>query len=214
MERFLQLSSIGAPLMQINIDTDQIIPSRFLPRTHTPNGLGEGLLSEWRTLADGSPNPEFILNKKPWSEARILLAGRNFGCGSSREAAPKALRQCGFRAIIAASFGDIFYGNCFRNGIVPVILPEPVVQAMADTAMTLGETAFISVDLSDQTVKTAQGEIFHFESPARLRTMLFEGLDEIDLTLKMRTQIDAFRQRDEPQRSWAYGLAAVDPGAA
>lgn len=207
MEKFSRMTGFGAPLMQINIDTDQIIPSRFLTRTSTPNGLGEGLFAEWRTRPDGTPNPDFILNQEPWSGATILLAGRNFGCGSSREGAPKALRQCGFRAVIAPSFGDIFYGNCFRNGIVPVALPEAVVVAMAETAMSQGAEALIEVDLETQQVKNAQGEVFDFQSPARLRAMLLGGLDEIDLTLTMRIDIDAFRKRDQPGRPWAYQLS-------
>jgi 3-isopropylmalate/(R)-2-methylmalate dehydratase small subunit len=206
MEKFSSTTGFGAPLMQINIDTDQIIPSRFLPRTSTPNGLGEGLFAEWRTRPDGTPNPEFILNRAPWSGATLLLAGRNFGCGSSREGAPKALRQCGFRVVIAPSFGDIFYGNCFRNGIVPVALPEEVVVAMADRAMAEGAEATIEVDLQEQTVKTTQGEVFTFQSPARLRAMLLGGLDEIDLTLTMRSDIDVFRGKDNVARPWAYGL--------
>jgi 3-isopropylmalate/(R)-2-methylmalate dehydratase small subunit len=213
MEKFSRTTGFAAPLMQINIDTDQIIPSRFLPRTSTPNGLGEGLFAEWRIRPDGTPNPDFILNRAPWSGATLLLAGRNFGCGSSREGAPKALRQCGFRVVIAPSFGDIFYGNCFRNGIVPVALPEEKVVAMAEAAMTLGDKALIDVDLDTQTVKTAQGEILAFQSPARLRAMLLEGLDEIDLTLTMRQDIDAFRDRDTPRRPWVYDLpqAAARP---
>jgi 3-isopropylmalate/(R)-2-methylmalate dehydratase small subunit len=206
MEKFSRIQGYAAPLMQINIDTDQIIPSRFLPRTHTPNGLGEGLFAEWRTRPDGTPNPDFILNRAPWDQATILVAGRNFGCGSSREGAPKALRQCGFRVVIAPSFGDIFYGNCFRNGIVPVALPESIVQAMAETAMSHGADAQIDVDLDQNTVKTADGQVLGFQSPARLRAMLLGGLDEIDLTLTMRADIDAYRGKDTPARPWVYGL--------
>jgi 3-isopropylmalate/(R)-2-methylmalate dehydratase small subunit len=206
VEKFTRMTGFGAPLMQINIDTDQIIPSRFLPRTHTPNGLGEGLFAEWRTRPDGTPNPDFILNQAPYDRATILIAGRNFGCGSSREGAPKALRQCGFRAVIAPSFGDIFYGNCFRNGIVPVALPEDTVVALAQAAETLGAKATLEVDLADQIVTTTSGEVLEFQSPARLRAMLLEGLDEIDLTLTMREDIQAFRGRDEALRPWAYGL--------
>jgi 3-isopropylmalate/(R)-2-methylmalate dehydratase small subunit len=211
MEKFSRHSGYGAPLMQINIDTDQIIPSRFLPRTSTPNGLGEGLFAEWRTRPDGTANPDFILNRVPWSGATVLLAGRNFGCGSSREGAPKALRQCGFRVVIAPSFGDIFYGNCFRNGIVPVALPEEVVTALANRAMTQGAQATLEVDLGEQTVSTAQGEVYTFQSPARLRAMLLDGLDEIDLTLTMQADIEAYRRRDAPRRPWAYDLPRAAP---
>jgi 3-isopropylmalate/(R)-2-methylmalate dehydratase small subunit len=206
MEKFSRHGGYGAPLMQINIDTDQIIPSRFLPRTSTPNGLGEGLFAEWRTRPDGSANTDFILNRAPWSSATILLAGRNFGCGSSREGAPKALRQCGFRVVIAPSFGDIFYGNCFRNGIVPVALHEEIVTTLADRAMAQGAQATLEVDLGAQTVTAAQGEVYTFQSPARLRAMLLDGLDEIDLTLTMRQDIDAYRRQDKPRRPWAYDL--------
>lgn len=206
MEKFSRIRGYAAPLMQINIDTDQMIPSRFLPRSHVPGVLKEGLFAEWKTRPDGTPNPDFILNREPWSRATILVAGRNFGCGSSREGAPKALRQWGFRVIIAPSFGDIFYGNCFRNGMVPVILPEPTVEAMARDAMEQGADALIDVDLDENTVRTARGELLAFRSPARLRAMLLGGLDEIDLTLTMRQDIDAFRGQDRDARPWAYAL--------
>jgi len=206
MEKFLSIRGYAAPLMQINIDTDQMIPSRFLPRAHEPGVLKEGLFSEWKTRPDGTPNPDFILNRSPWSEATILLAGRNFGCGSSREGAPKALRQWGMRVIIAASFGDIFYGNCFRNGMVPVILPQATVEAMAADAMARGADALIDVDLQRNTVTTSRGEVLSFPSPARLRAMLLGGLDEVDLTLTMRQDIGAFRGRDTGARPWAYAL--------
>jgi 3-isopropylmalate/(R)-2-methylmalate dehydratase small subunit len=206
MEKFLSIKGYAAPLMQINIDTDQMIPSRFLPRAHEPGVLKEGLFAEWKTRADGTPNLDFILNREPWGQATILVAGRNFGCGSSREGAPKALRQWGFRVVIAASFGDIFYGNCFRNGIAPVILPEATVEAMAQDAMTHGADALIDVDLDQNTVTTSRGEVLSFESPARLRAMLLGGLDEIDLTLTMRQDIDVFRGKDTGARPWAYAL--------
>jgi 3-isopropylmalate/(R)-2-methylmalate dehydratase small subunit len=209
MEKFSRIKGHAAPLMQINIDTDQMIPSRFLPRAHEPGVLKEGLFSEWKTRPDGTPNPDFILNRDPWSKAAILLAGRNFGCGSSREGAPKALRQWGIRAVIAPSFGDIFYGNCFRNGIAPVVLPEQTVEAMARDAMEQGADALIDVDLERNIVTTSRGETFAFQSPARLRAMLLGGLDEIDLTLTMRQDIDAFRGRDQGRRPWAYGLPAA-----
>ncbi|HTK03110.1 MAG TPA: 3-isopropylmalate dehydratase small subunit [Bordetella sp.] len=206
MEKFSSITGYAAPLMQINIDTDQMIPSRFLPRAHEPGVLKEGLFSEWKTRPDGTPNPDFILNREPWNQATILVAGRNFGCGSSREGAPKALRQWGFRVVIAASFGDIFYGNCFRNGIAPVILPEATVEAMAQDAMARGAGALIDVDLDQNTVTTSRGEVLSFESPARLRAMLLGGLDEIDLTLTMRQDIDVFRGKDTGARPWVYAL--------
>jgi 3-isopropylmalate/(R)-2-methylmalate dehydratase small subunit len=206
MEKFTRMTGFGAPLMQINIDTDQIIPSRFLPRSHIPGALREGLFSEWRNRPDGTANPDFILNRAPYDQATILIAGRNFGCGSSREGAPKALRQQGIRAIVAPSFGDIFYGNCFRNGIVPVALAEDVVVAMGETALKAGAGATLDVDLNEQTVTTKEGAVHRFQSPARLRAMLLEGLDEIDLTLTMREDIRAYRERDGGLRPWAYSL--------
>jgi 3-isopropylmalate/(R)-2-methylmalate dehydratase small subunit len=210
MEKFSTMTGFGAPMMQINIDTDQIIPGRFLHRTNTPNGLGEGLFAEWRLRPDGTPNSDFILNIAPYDKATVLIAGRNFGCGSSREGAPKALRQFGIRVVIAPSFGDIFYGNCFRNGIVPVALPEEKVVEMARFATEQGSDAAISVDLGNDTVTTAQGEVLGFTSPARLRAMLLDGLDEIDLTLTMRGDIDAYRARDTGARPWAYALPQVN----
>jgi 3-isopropylmalate/(R)-2-methylmalate dehydratase small subunit len=197
MESFTRITAIAAPLPQANVDTDQIIPTRFLART-SEEGLGEGLFAEWRLHADGTPNMEFILNQPPWDRAQILVAGPNFGCGSSREAAPRALRQRGFRAVIAPSFGDIFFNNCFRNGIVPVRLPRSVVDRLLDG----GE---LSVDLEAGCVEvTATGETYGFETPPRLRRMLLEGLDEISLTETMAEDIRAFRDLDRRTRPWAY----------
>jgi 3-isopropylmalate/(R)-2-methylmalate dehydratase small subunit len=211
MEKLESVRGIAAPLMQINIDTDQIIPSRFMPRVLIPGGLKEGLFAEWRLTPEGEPKPGFILNRKPFDAATILLGGRNFGCGSSREQAPKALRQWGFRAVVAASFGEIFFGNCFRNGIVPVCLPEPVVDELARVALADGESAVIEVDLAQDTLTDSKGNAHRFDSPARLRKMLLSGLDEVDLTLTLSSQLDAFRRRDVVQRWWAYDACSA-PG--
>jgi 3-isopropylmalate/(R)-2-methylmalate dehydratase small subunit len=203
METFERISAIAAPLMQANIDTDQIIPTPYLLRT-SEDGLSEGLFANWRKRADNTLNPEFILNHAPWSAAQILLAERNFGCGSSREAAPRALRQAGFRAVIAPSFGEIFFSNCFRNGILPVRLPIGQVQMLAEQMQAADGDAQVAIDLHAQTIIAPAGQTFDFETPPRLRMMLLNGQDEIDLTLQRRAQIDAHRDNDRARRPWAY----------
>lgn len=190
-------------MLRINIDTDQIIPTLFLGGTDA-KGYGEHLFHHWRFLADGSPNPDFILNQPPYDKAQVLLADRNFGCGSSRERAPKALREFGFRAVIAPSFGGIFFNNCYRNGIVPVELPiENVREIAAEVEATRGEGQ-VTVDLETQTVSTPQGKRFKFAAPETLRQMLLQGVDEIALTLARRDEIERFRERDRARRPWAY----------
>jgi 3-isopropylmalate/(R)-2-methylmalate dehydratase small subunit len=205
MEQLEIIEGIGAPLMQINIDTDQIIPSRFMPRVLIAGGLREGLFADWRLTPDGSPRPAFVLNRAPFANAVFLLAGRNFGCGSSREQAPKALRQWGFRVVVAPSFGEIFYGNCFRNGILPITLPESAVQAMAAVAETQGEGAVLRADLHRNLLIDAAGDAHAFESPERLRRMLLAGMDEVDLTMTLGEALTAWRARDLRAREWAYG---------
>jgi 3-isopropylmalate/(R)-2-methylmalate dehydratase small subunit len=202
MESLRTVTGIAVAMLQINIDTDQIIPARFLVRT-SEEGLGQALFYNRAHLPDGSPDPEFILNREPWSRATILLADRNFGCGSSREAAPRALRQRGFRAIVAPSFGGIFYNNCFRNGIVPIELGiEHVREIAAEISRAPGTQ--LTVDLERQTVGTPDGLTLGFRSPALMRRMLLEGLDEVALTLSFSAQIRAFRQQDRARRPWAY----------
>lgn len=190
MEALREVTALAAPLMRANVDTDQIIPTRFLARP-SEEGLGEGLFAEWST------DPDFVLNQPRWREAGILLAGANFGCGSSREAAPRALRQRGFRAVIAPSFGDIFFNNCFRNGVVPVRLPMPVIERLA------AHDGPIHVDVAQCTV-AAGAETHRFDVPPRLHRMLLEGLDEIALTLTQRPAIADFRATDRERRPWAY----------
>jgi 3-isopropylmalate/(R)-2-methylmalate dehydratase small subunit len=206
MESFTKVTGLAAPLLRASIDTDQIIPTRFLARL-SEEGLGEGLFAQWRLLPDGTPNPDFILNREPWSQAQILVAGPNFGCGSSREAAPRALRQRGFRALIAPSFGDIFYNNCFRNGIAPVRLSLQALERLSQLLEQNGQAVAIelTVDLEQNQVKVpTTGENFHFEAPALLRRMLLEGLDEIELTRKQADAIEVFRNKDRARRGWAY----------
>lgn len=203
MEKFVRITGIAAPLMQINIDTDQIIPARFLVRTSN-EGLGEGLFADWRHRRDGSLNPDFVLNREPWTKAEIILADRNFGCGSSREGAPIALRQAGFRAVIAPSFGGIFFNNSFRNGLLPVELPIEQVRRIADAVETSQGRTQVTVDLETQTVSLPDGQSFGFRSPPLLREMLLAGMDEVELTLSRLPQISAFRDNDRCKRPWAY----------
>jgi len=203
MESFRSVTGIAAPILRINIDTDQIIPTLFLGGTDA-KGYGEHLFHHWRYLPDGSPNPEFILNQAPYDRAEVLLADRNFGCGSSRERAPKALREFGFRAVIAPSFGGIFFNNCYRNGIVPVELPIEDVRAIASEVEAAGGDARVTVDLEAQTVTSPGGRQYRFAAPETLRQMLLQGVDEIELTLSRRAELDAFRDRDRARRPWAY----------
>ncbi|HUP98273.1 MAG TPA: 3-isopropylmalate dehydratase small subunit [Usitatibacter sp.] len=203
MEAFSRVTGIAAPLMRANVDTDQIIPALFLGGTDA-KGYGKHLFHHHRYRADGSPNPEFILNQPPYDRAEVLLADRNFGCGSSRERAPKALREFGIRALIAPSFGGIFFSNCYRNGIVPVELPIENVRAIVEEVECSNGEGRITVDLEAQQVSTPGGKTFAFVAPGTLRQMLLEGVDEIDLTLSKHAEIDRFRQGDRQRRPWAY----------
>jgi 3-isopropylmalate/(R)-2-methylmalate dehydratase small subunit len=203
MEQFVRIRAIAAPLQRINVDTDQIIPARFLVRT-SDEGIGEGLFADWFRRPDGTPDPGFVLNRPPYDRAQILIAGRNFGCGSSREGAPKALRQRGFRAVIAPSFGGIFYNNAFRNGLLPVELSEPRCAALAAAVERSGGARPVEVDLEARTVTGPDGERLDFEVPARLREMLLTGMDEVDATLARSGPIEAFRVADRARRPWAY----------
>jgi 3-isopropylmalate/(R)-2-methylmalate dehydratase small subunit len=203
MESFRSVTAIAAPMMRINIDTDQIIPTLFLGGTDA-KGYGKHLFHHHRYLADGGPNPEFILNQPPYDRAQVLVADRNFGCGSSRERAPKALREFGFRAIVAPSFGGIFFNNCWRNGIVPVELPIEDVRAIVAEVEASGGAGEVTVDLEAQSVTTPGGKRYAFTSPPMLRGMLLDGVDEIELTLRRREEIERFRATDRTRRPWAY----------
>ena len=208
MESLRAVTGIAAPMMRINIDTDQIIPTLFLGGTDA-KGYGKHLFHHHRYLADGKPNPEFVLNQAPYDRAEILLADRNFGCGSSREPAPKALRGFGFRAVLAPSFGGIFFSNSFRHGLLPVELPIEAVEEIARQMEAAKGRAEVAVDLESETVTAPDGKSFPFRTPPALRRMLLEGLDEIGFTLSKSPDILAFRQRDRGRRPWAYR-----PGAA
>jgi 3-isopropylmalate/(R)-2-methylmalate dehydratase small subunit len=203
MESFTRVTGLAVPMLRVNIDTDQITPGKELLRGEK-DGWAATLFAGWRYLGDREPNPDFILNREPWSRAEILLADRNFGCGSSRETAPKALRAWGFRAVIAPSFGGIFFNNSFRNGLVPVELPIDIVRRLAEAAEADPERARVTVDLESQEVTAPDGTTFAFRTPEVLRQMLLAGVDEIDLTLSRAVEIDAFRSRDRTARPWAY----------
>lgn len=202
MDKFTVHQGVAAPLLRINIDTDAIIPSREMKRV-SKTGLGEGLFAGWRYLQVGGrePNPAFVLNQPEYADASILLAGVNFGCGSSREHAVWALHEYGFRAIVAPSFGAIFYNNCIRNGLLPVELPEDVVQALADA--TRGGRP-LRVDLERCEVEAPDGTRHRFQIQPALREMLLEGLDPVALTLKLQDRIEAFQASDRLARPWVY----------
>ncbi|MBH1966462.1 MAG: 3-isopropylmalate dehydratase small subunit [Comamonadaceae bacterium] len=209
MEAFRHVSGIAAPLLRINIDTDQIIPALFLGGTDA-KGYGANLFHHWRFLSDGSPNADFVLNQSPYDRAQVLLADRNFGCGSSRERAPKALREYGFRAVIAPSFGGIFYNNCFRNGMVPVELPIEHVRTIAQEVESSKGLGRVTVDLERQCVESPTGQVWSFTAPQALRAMLLEGMDEIALTLQRLPEIEQFRAADRKLRPWAYAMSAAE----
>ncbi len=193
MERFVRETGIVAPLDRVNVDTDQIIPKQFLKRVER-TGFGAFLFFDWRFLPNGEPNPSFELNQPGYQGATILAAGRNFGCGSSREHAPWALLDYGFRAIVAPSFADIFYNNCFQNGIVPVVLPEETVdEILARAKASPGYR--LTVDLERCVVEDDQGLSAPFEISAFRRHCLLNGLDDIGLTLQHEAEIAAFEAR-------------------
>ncbi len=195
MEKFTKLTGRAAPLNRVNVDTDQIIPKQFLKRIER-TGFGEFAFFDWRYLEDGVPNPDFILNEPRYHGASILVAGRNFGSGSSREHAPWALREMGFRAIIAPSFADIFRNNCMQNGMVPVVLEQDEVDVIMGKALQrVGYSA--TVDLNEQTVEDDDGFAASFEFDQFRRNSLLGGLDDIDITLRFEENISEF----EDQRS-------------
>ena len=204
MKPFVTHEGTAAPLIRTNIDTDTIIPSREM-RHVSKRGLGEGLFAGWRYLnGERKKNPDFILNKPQYANASILLAGSNFGCGSSREHAVWALLEYGFRAVIAPGFGSIFYQNAMRNGLLPVRLPEPAIQALRDSADAAPAPGRITIDLQNTTVSDAAGLRFRFDVEPTYKEMLLRGLDAIDMTLKHQDMIDEFQSGDRQQRSWAY----------
>jgi 3-isopropylmalate/(R)-2-methylmalate dehydratase small subunit len=200
MDAFTTLTGVAAPLPLINIDTDMIIPKQFL-KTIARTGLGKNLFDEMRYTQDGAEIPGFVLNQPAYRKAEILVAGENFGCGSSREHAPWALLDFGIRCVIAPSYADIFYGNCFKNGILPIALPQDQVDVLMEDARR-GENARITIDLEAQTVTSSDGRQFRFEVDAFKKHCLLNGLDDIGLTMEKKTSIDAFETRAATQRPW------------
>ncbi|MFX0545405.1 3-isopropylmalate dehydratase small subunit [Roseovarius sp. S1116L3] len=200
MEKFTKISGIAAPMPMINIDTDMIIPKQFL-KTIKRSGLGVNLFDEMRYDDDGNEIPDFVLNKPAYREAEILVAGDNFGCGSSREHAPWAIKDFGIRCVIAPSFADIFYNNCFKNGILPIALPQEQVDVLMAEAQK-GANARIEVDLEAQTVTTSEGDAIAFEIDAFKKHCLLEGLDDIGLTMEKAASIDSFEAKASAARPW------------
>ena len=200
MDKFEKLSGIAAPMPLINIDTDMIIPKVFL-KTIKRSGLGVNLFDEMRYLDDGSENPDFVLNKPQYREAEILVAGDNFGCGSSREHAPWAIKDFGIRCVISTSYADIFFNNCFKNGILPIVLPKAQVDVFMKDAEK-GSNARIEVDLEAQIVTTSEGESFSFEVDAFKKHCLMNGLDDIGLTMEKAAYIDAYERKLQISHPW------------
>lgn len=204
MDKFTRLTAPAAPLNLANVDTDKIIPARFL-KTIKRSGLGKSLFADMRYNADGSENPGFVLNQPKYRKAEILVAGDNFGCGSSREHAPWALLDFGIRCVIAPSFADIFHGNCFKNGILPIVLPADVCEMLMDDAAQ-GANARLSIDLEKQVVVRPDGEEIHFEVDAFRKHCLLNGLDDIGLTLEHGAAIDAYEAKTP---SWKPAINGV-----
>ncbi|NNF24455.1 MAG: 3-isopropylmalate dehydratase small subunit [Rhodobacteraceae bacterium] len=200
MEKFTTLSGIAAPLPLINVDTDMIIPKQFL-KTIKRSGLGVNLFDEMRYDDDGNEIKDFVLNKPAYRNAEILVAGDNFGCGSSREHAPWALLDFGIRCVIGPSYADIFYNNCFKNGILPIVLPQEQVDVLMKDAEK-GANARIEVDLAAQTVTSSDGEVFSFDVDGFKKHCLLNGLDDIGLTMEKAASIDAFEQQASAARPW------------
>ena len=211
MEKFTTLSAIVAPLDRSNVDTDAIIPKQFL-KSIKRSGFGPNLFDEWRYLDHGEPgmdnskrplNPQFVLNQPRYQGARILLARENFGCGSSREHAPWALEDYGFRVIIAPSFADIFYNNCFKNGILPIVLEAAQVEALFKDTQAK-ERYQLTVDLAEQKIITPDGKVLSFEVDAFRKHCLLNGLDDIGLTLQHADDIKAYEARRARQAPWLF----------
>jgi 3-isopropylmalate/(R)-2-methylmalate dehydratase small subunit len=200
MEPFTKLEGVAAPLNMINVDTDMIIPKQYL-KTIQRTGLGKALFDEMRFNQDGSEKPDFVLNKPAYRKAKILVAGENFGCGSSREHAPWALLDFGIRCVIAPSFADIFYGNCFKNGILPIKLPQEQVDKLMDDAMR-GANAVISIDLEKLEIRGPDGGMIKFEIDPFRRQVLLNGWDDIALTLRAGEKIDSFEKTQATQAPW------------
>ncbi|MGH1453948.1 MAG: 3-isopropylmalate dehydratase small subunit [Paracoccaceae bacterium] len=200
MDKFEKLTGIAAPMPLVNIDTDMIIPKVFL-KTIKRSGLGVNLFDEMRYDRQGNEIPDFVLNQPQYRETQVLVAGDNFGCGSSREHAPWALADFGIKSVISTSFADIFFNNCFKNGILPIVLPQEAVDVLMKDAEK-GSNARMTVDLEAQTVTTSDGEVFNFDVDPFKKHCLLEGLDDIGLTMAKKGAIDAFEEKAAQARPW------------
>jgi len=200
MEKFSRLTGVAAPLPVVNVDTDMIIPKDYL-KTIKRTGLGKGLFAEARYNEDGSENPEFVLNQPAWRNASILIAGDNFGCGSSREHAPWALLDFGIRCVISTSFADIFYNNCFKNGILPIVVSQEDLDKLMDDARR-GANATVSIDLEEQEIRGPDGGVIKFDIDAFKKHCLLNGLDDIGLTLEKASAIDSYEAKNSTTHSW------------
>jgi 3-isopropylmalate/(R)-2-methylmalate dehydratase small subunit len=201
---FTKLTAIAAPIMRTNIDTDVIIRIERLVGNSVRGSLGKWAFGSLRYLSDGSENPEFILNREPYRQAEILIAGPNFGCGSSREGAVWALQEMGIRAVIGSGFGDIFFANCFQNGILPIVVDKEIVDGLATEVENTQGAGRIGIDLQEQTITSSSGKRHSFEIDLRRRTGLLEGLDEVSLTLQRDDEIRAFQASDRAERPWIH----------
>ena len=200
MEKFKNITAVAAPLPEVNVDTDKIIPKQYL-KTIERTGLGKGLFSELRYNDDGTENKDFVLNKSQYRNAKILVAGDNFGCGSSREHAPWAPLDYGIKVVISTSFADIFYNNCFKNGMLPIVLDEKEVSLLMEETER-GSNATLSVDLESQEITTSDGNKINFKIDKFLKHCLLNGLDDIALTLEKNSEIGSYEDKIKSQRPW------------
>ncbi|MEC7270323.1 MAG: 3-isopropylmalate dehydratase small subunit [Pseudomonadota bacterium] len=200
MEKFKNITAVAAPLPEVNVDTDKIIPKQYL-KTIERTGLGRGLFSELRYNDDGTENEDFVLNKSQYRNAKILVAGDNFGCGSSREHAPWALLDYGIKVVISTSFADIFYNNCFKNGMLPIVLDEKEVSLLMEETER-GSNATLTVDLESQDITTSDGNKINFTIDKFLKHCLLNGLDDIALTLEKNSEIGSYEDKIKSQRPW------------
>jgi 3-isopropylmalate/(R)-2-methylmalate dehydratase small subunit len=201
MEKFTKLEGVAAPLKMVNVDTDMIIPADYL-KTLKRTGLAKGLFSRIRRRPDGSEDPDFPLNKPAYKAAKILVAGDNFGCGSSREHAPWALMDAGIRCVISTQFGDIFYNNCFKNGVLPIKVSKEDLAKLFDDAER-GANATLSIDLEKQEIRGPDGGVVKFEIDPHLKHLMLNGLDDIGRTNLQKDKIDSFEQKSKAARPWA-----------
>ncbi|MFB9262477.1 3-isopropylmalate dehydratase small subunit [Bradyrhizobium erythrophlei] len=201
---FNKLTATAAPIMRSNIDTDVIIRIERLVGNSVRGSLGKWAFGSLRYLPDGSENPDFILNREPYRQAEILVTGPNFGCGSSREGAVWSLQEMGIRAVIGSSFGDIFFANCFQNGILPVVVDKAVVDSLAADIEATQGAGKVAIDLEAQTIVSPSGRQHRFEIDPRRREGLLQGLDEVELTLKRDDEIRAFQASDRAARPWIH----------